>query len=245
MIEVKYGRDQATGKLHIAVGGKQRAEGAEKSVPMSVSREHALITIGDDASIVLRNLNIENDTYVNGTPVEQKLLRQGDVIELGKEHYRLDWSMITPFIPVFIDISPLRHVWEDYQTKKMDYQIKEKKFNVLKSLTSLITMSAFILGAVDVGVSGASLRLVFYVLAISVSIFFTVRSWKDASAMPKKYHKLEKQFHRYYVCPNPKCRHYMGANDYEILSQNKKCPYCGGIYIKSDVYSVYKQCAIS
>lgn len=232
MIDIKYGRDKATGKLRLMVNGKQRTEGGEKSVPLSVSREHIQVSVCDDGAIVLKNLNVENDTFVNGVPVEQKRIKKGDVIELGSDRYRLDWSMIVPFVPVFIDISPLHDVWEHYQEEKMGFQVKEKKFNVLKSLTSLITMSAFILGAVDVGVSGASLRVVFYAMAIGVSVFFAFKSWKDASSMPRKYVELDKRFKRQYICPNPACRHFMGITDYEVLSQNKKCPHCGAVFIK-------------
>ena len=166
MIEIIYGREEASGKLRLKAGGKQRIEGEDKSVPKSVSREHVMITICDDSSVVLKNLNIENDTFVNGTAVEQKKIKKGDVIELGSDHYRLEWKVIEPFIPVFIDIRPLSAVWEAYQKEKMGYQIKEKRFNVLKSLTSLITMSAFIVGAVDFGVKGVSMRTIAYGFAI-------------------------------------------------------------------------------
>ena len=234
MIEITYGREENHGKLRLKAGEKQRLEGADNSVPKSVSREHVMITICDDSSVVLKNLNIENDTFVNGTAVEQKKLKKGDVIELGSDHYRLEWKVIEPFIPVFIDISPLRAVWESYQKEKNSYQEWERKLNVLKSLTSLITMSAFVLGAVDIGNKGASLRIVAYGLAIIVSIFFAIKSWRDASRLPKKHQELDKRFKRQYICPNPNCRHFMGSQDYEILSQNKKCPYCGGLYIKEN-----------
>ena len=81
MIEIRCGRDEASGKLRLKTGDKQRLEGAEKSVPNSVSREHVLITINDDSSIVLKNLNVENDSFVNGTAVEQKKLKKGDYVE--------------------------------------------------------------------------------------------------------------------------------------------------------------------
>ena len=232
MIEIKYGRDEATGKLRLKVGGKQKNEGADKSVPQSVSREHVQISICDDSSIILKNLNIENDTYVNGTPVEQKKIKKGDVIELGSDHYRLEWNVIEPFIPLFVDITPLRAIWESYQKEKMEYQVKEKKFNAAKSFTSVLTMSAILVGAVDVGRSGISLRAIMYGIAICISIFFAAKSWIDASKMPKKYLDLEKRFKRQYLCPNPKCKHFMGITDYELFSQNKKCTHCGAIYIK-------------
>ena len=232
MIDIIYGRDEQSGKLRLKTGSTRRMEGAEKSVPQSVSREHVLITIRDDSSIILKNLNIDNDTYVNGTAVEQKKIRKGDIIELGRDRYRLEWNVINPFIPTFIDISPLQFVWDAYQQEKISYQIKEKQFNVLKSLTSIITMSAFILGAVDIGMSGASLRVIIYIVAIGISIIFAVKSWIDASKMPQKYMDLDKRFKRKYLCPNPKCKHFMGFTDYELLSQNKKCSYCGATIIK-------------
>ena len=234
MIEITYGREETSGKLRLKASGKQRLEGEEKSVPKSVSREHVMISICDDSSVVLKNLNIENDTFVNGTAVEQKKLKKGDVIELGSDHYRLEWKVIEPFIPVFIDISPLRAVWEAYQEEKMRYQIQERRFNVIKSITSLITPLAIIMSFVNIGNLGMVLRVLLYGLLFCSSLFFQVKSWKDAERMLKKYQELDKRFKRQYICPNPNCRHFMGSQDYEILSQNKKCPYCGGLYIKEN-----------
>lgn len=51
---------------------------------ISVSRRHAVFQRTGSGRITVRDLNSLNGTYVNGTRVEESVLRSGDEIQIGK-----------------------------------------------------------------------------------------------------------------------------------------------------------------
>ena len=174
----------------------------------------------------LKNLDVNNYTYVSGQSIESKAITMDDKIELGTDHYLLDWDLLKPFLP--IDIRPLKEVWENYETQSLHLQIKERKFNALRSATGLITMVAIVLSLASGGRN--KWYFVFYGIAIVVSLFFFVKAYMDSSKLPQKRQDLSKQFQRDYICPH--CGHFMGNQPYEILTQNGSCPYCKKQFIQ-------------
>lgn len=228
MTTIIIGRDTKTSQLRMTANGKSAVISGKENVPMGVGREHISITIDDEGSIVLQNLNIENDTYVNGIGVETKRLKNGDRIELGKDHYRIGWDFLQPFIPKYADIRPLKDVWEEYQNKVLQMQIMERRSGVLRSATGLITMAAMVLG-VFTGRDNP-MYLTLYIIAGVVSAAFFVKAYLNSSKMPKMQQELRDSLPKKYVCPS--CGHFMGNQSYEILSQGKACPYCKAIYRK-------------
>ena len=228
MKEVIIGRDGETGKLRLTVGKQSSTFGEKNSVPRSVSQEHVKLTIGDDGTLVLTNLNINNDTYVNRRGIERKLIKEKDQIELGNDHYLLSWEMLEPFIPKVADISPLEQVWKDYQDARLDMQIKERRFNTLRSATGLITMFAVVLGAV----TGRDhpLFMMLYVIAGVVSLVFFVIAFRESSKIPLKQNELTEEAKHNYKCPS--CGSLLSLQDYDMLKQTKGCPHCGVVWKK-------------
>ena len=208
MKEVIIGRDGETGKLRLTVGKQSSTFGEKNSVPRSVSQEHVKLSIGDDGTLVLTNLNINNDTYVNQRGVERKRIHESDRITLGNEHYLLSWEMLKPFIPKIADISPLEQVWRDYQTARLETQIKERRFNTLRSATGLITMFAVVL----------------------VSLVFFVIAFRESSKIPLKQNELTEEAKHNYKCPS--CGSLLSLQDYDLLKQTKGCPHCGAVWKK-------------
>ena len=149
-----------------------------------------------------------------------------DKIELGSDHYLIDWTLLKPFLP--IDIRPLKKVWDHYEAENLKIQIKERKFNALRSATGLITMLAIALSIAGGGRNKWYLAL--YAIAIIVSVAFFIKAYMDSSKLPQKRQELSKQFQRDYVCPH--CGHFMGNQPYDILAQNGCCPYCKKHFIQ-------------
>lgn len=228
MTTIIIGRDTKTSQLRMTANGKSAVISGKENVPMGVGREHISITIDDEGSIVMQNLNIENDTYVNGIGVETKRLKNGDRIELGKDHYRIGWDVLQPFIPKYVDIRPLKDIWKEYQDKVLQMQIMERRSGVLRSATGLITMAAMVLG-VFTGRDNP-MYLTLYIIAGVVSTAFFVKAFLNSSKMPKMQLELRDSLPKKYVCPS--CGHFMGNQSYDILSQGKACPYCKAIYRK-------------
>ena len=159
-------------------------------------------------------------TYVNGQIVESKHITKNDKIELGSDHFEIDWNIFNPFMPA--DICHLKKVWENYENGNIALQIKERKFNAIRSATGIFTMVAI---ALSIATGGKSKwYFVLYGIAILASVIFFVKAYLDSSKIPQKRLELTRQFQRDYVCP--KCKHSMGNQPYEFVAQNGHCPYC-------------------
>lgn len=228
MKEVIIGRDGETGKLRLTVGKQSSSFGEKNSVPRSVSQEHVKLTINDDGTLILTNLNINNDTYVNHRGIERKCIHEGDRIILGNEHYCLSWDMLNPFIPTMADISHLEQIWTDYQAERLKMQIKERRFNALRSATGLITMFAVVLGAF----TGRDnpLFMTLYVIAGVFSLAFFIIAFRESSKIPLRQSELTEEVKHNYKCPS--CGSLLTLQDYDMLRQTKGCPHCGAIWKK-------------
>ena len=214
-MEIIIGRDIQSEELSLTVDGKGEIQG----------QQHCKLTI-NKGQMRLQNLDINNYTYVNGQSIESKAVTLQDRIELGKDHYLVDWSFLKPYLP--IDISPLKKIWENYEAENLKLQIKERKFNALRSATGLITMLAI---ALSIAYGGRNQwYLVLYGIAIIISLIFFVKAYMDSSKLPQKRQELSRQFQREYICPH--CGHFMGNQPYDIMAQNGSCPYCKKQFIQ-------------
>ena len=219
-MKIQIGRDLSTSKLRLTNGEKSvltdRAD-----VSLTVSPEHCEIDVEDNC-IKLRNLDINNYTYVNGQAVEAKTIQKTDKVELGTDRYPFDWKSLDGILPPMADIRPLRNVWDSYEQQNIDLQIDERRFNTLRSITGLITMVAI---ALSIATGGRSpWYLLLYGVAITASLVFFVKAYRDAAKIPQKRQELTKKFQHDYVCPH--CGRFLGNQSYDILTQNTCCPYC-------------------
>jgi len=223
------GRDAATSKLKITTDtGKSQTFGLSGSVPMSVSREHCQLTLNDNSTMTLTNLKLQNTTMVNGLAVQERSVTTDDKIQLGADAYTLNWDDVQSMLPKVADIRPLRQIWESYEKFQQDSQIADRKFNALSRITGIITMLAILLTFFITRDNPFFIAL--YVIAIGISVAFTYKAWKDSARVPKEREERKKEFQRKYVCP--RCGHFLGFTDYEIISQNSQCPYCKAQYRK-------------
>lgn len=218
-MEIIIGRDPQSGRMMLTVDGNEQLSSTSQTLPKSVETQHCKFTI-NDGRIHLKNLDVNNYTFVNGQMIESKAISKNDKIELGKDRVLLNWAILNPYMP--IDISHLKKVWEEYEKENINLQIKERKFNAIRSATGIFTMVAI---ALSIATGGKSKwYFVLYGVAILASVIFFVKAYLDSSKIPQKRLELTRQFQRDYVCP--KCKHSMGSQPYEFLAQNSHCPYC-------------------
>lgn len=226
-MEIIIGRDQNTRQLSVVKDGKSMLYGSAGSVPMDVSRHHLSLQSVGDGRWLIKNLNERNVTFVNGIAVESKTVSESDKVELGNSHYLLPWTALREPKVETTDIRPLKRIWDDYDSGRLDLQIAERKFNAARSAAGIVTMLAiacsFILGHGPV-------YLLLYALAIGISVAFAYKAYVNSADMPRRQKEMGKEFQRKYTCP--KCGHFMGFTDYEILAQNDACPYCRTKYRK-------------
>lgn len=226
-MEIIIGRDQQTRQLSIVKDGVTKHYGQPGSVPMDVSRHHISLQPTDEGKWKLKNLNEQNVTFVNGIAIESKNISENDKVELGNSHYLLNWEALSEPKEETVDIRPLKIIWKEYDEKKFDSQIAERKFNAARSATGIITMLAI---ACSIILGHGPIYIILYALAIGISLSFTYLAYKKSTEVPKQQRELTKRFQQTYVCP--KCGHFMGFQDYDILIQSDACPYCKTKYKK-------------
>ena len=226
-MEIIIGRDQQTRQLCIIKGGNSRLYGQANSVPMDVSRHHISLVPAGSNKWQIKNLNEKNVTFVNGIAVENKIISESDKVELGNSHYLFSWAALQEPKEETVDIRPLKKIWNEYDEQRLEFQIAERKFNAARSATGIITMIAI---ACSLILGHGSIYLILYALAIGISVAFTYQAYQKSSDVPRQQREMNKDFQKRYVCP--KCGHFMGFTDYDILTQSDACPYCKTKYKK-------------
>lgn len=249
---ILIGREQGQGRLLVAVSGtgKTAAIGTLGSVPDCVSRckpsensAHVKITVDWNGNIIISNMKPQNVTFVNGSAIETKKISVSDEVKLGRDQYPLNLPNVLGTAKDIVGQAPIsiRHlkaIWEKYDSAVLELQDKQQKKANQQRLQGLISMSGMLL-AILPGVVGGELpgwvqvlRIVLVIAAIGLGIYFFIKGAKVKDSFHWKMHELDQKFITDYVCPNKECRHYMGKQPYSILSQNKKCPYCGCKYLE-------------
>ena len=226
-MEIIIGRDQKSRQLSIVKNGVAKNYGQVESVPMDVSRHHISLQPVDEGKWIIKNLNERNVTFVNGIAIESKTISENDMVELGNSHYLLNWDAFSDPKEETVDIRLLKMIWEEYDEQRTENQIAERKFNAARSATGIITMLAI---ACSLILGHGPVYLILYGLAIGISLVFTVLAYKKSSDIPRQQKEITKLFQKKYVCP--KCGHFMGFQDYDILIQGDACPYCKTKYTK-------------
>lgn len=223
------GRDATTSQLCISTsdGKKKQLVGKPGSVPMNVSRKHMQLTVNNDRTCVVKNLNPANETWVNGMEVITKQINWGDRVELGANQYRLNWETIESMLPKTIDITPLKQVWEEYNQRIIAIQKRQQKNNVLTSVPMLFTVG----GGVITAFLPADFReygIIVAVIALLAMCYGLYRRITDKSIEERE--ELKKWLQQNYTCPE--CGHFMGMQDYDVLAQDNACRYCHTIFKK-------------
>lgn len=226
-MEIIIGRDQNTRQLNVVKDGKSKLYGQPNSVPMDVSRHHISLQPAGNGKWQIKNLNEQNVTFVNGIAVESKTISESDKIELGNSHYLFSWSALQEPKVETVDIRQLKRVWDEYNNANIEIRKRQKNIGLLASIPIGITM----LGGLLSGVAPDDLKpfaYVFTAIALIVMLYGFYRRFTDNSI--EEQEEIKKTFQRRYICP--KCGHFMGFQDYDILTQSDACPYCKTRYQK-------------
>lgn len=241
-MELLIGREPQGHQLMVVADGKPYRIDVGNSVPNSVSRfnpadgtAHCRIVISTNG-IRLENLNEMNVTYVNGEQVESCKVSQASVIELGEDQYRLNLPKLLKLIgyqPTY-SIKHLRRVWERYDKALLRLQLDDKKKQnqqKLQGIVSQVSMLCFIIPSVmPTFPIPPWLRAVLVVGALGMGVYFYMKGNQTDDSFIVKKRELDEQFKEDYVCPNPKCKSFLGFTSYDSLKSKKKCGSCNCNY---------------
>lgn len=226
MTDLMIGRESGTANPRLAVeqNGKTMYWGKPGTVPMSVSRKHCHVVIGDEGKVEIEDITENNFMYVNGQDCKKKgNLAISDKIELGPDRYPLELEGILKALSSQkeYDISHLQAIYDAYQKERFDMQVRERKFNALSTLPGVLSMASLGLAFFI-----EKARVVMIVIAAVLGLVFALIRLRNADKIPSKMKALEDSFRERYVCPNPSCGRFLGVLPYKELLKNKSCPYC-------------------
>lgn len=236
---ILIGKEPEQSRLLIAIKGTSQITtlGQIGSVPNSVSRckptegvAHCQIEIDLTGNMTLSNMKAQNVTYVNGAEIMSKRIDATSTITLGKDKYAIDLNailnaatnLISSIIPPEYSIKYLKDVWDEYSGSLKKIRIRQKNIGLLASIPFSFTMLGGALIAFVPEIQ--SFAKVFTAVAAIVMLYGLYKRFTDKSI--EEIEQLKEKFQDKYVCPNPKCHHYLGEQTYKILKQNKNCPYC-------------------
>ena len=227
-MEIIIGRDAQTRQLNVVKDGVSKKFGQPGSVPMDVSRQHFSLSPAGTGRWLIKNLNAQNVTFVNGVAVESKTISEGDKVEIGNSHYLFQWQAIQEPKVETVDIRPLKRIWEDYKEKKDRLKNHQKNLTLISSVPIAFTM----IGGVFTSIAPDEYRpmaIIFTIIAAIIMVYGLYNRKNDDSS--SKIDELDQQFKLNYKCP--KCGRSLPPNNYNYLVQNyDACPYCKTKFIK-------------
>lgn len=215
----------------------------------TVSREHCWLTDNGDGTYTLLNKS-QQGTVVNGNQVVKTRVTPDTLITLSPTTTVRVADLLplkqpkspeqpvrpapqNPAPPKEYSIEPLKAVWEDYHNTLLDIQLRQRKINLWRSASPMFTIGSGALAtlAKTMGWSDAifTITSVMTGMGLLLMAYCFYKGFTDNSIKEKE--EATEKFTRRYICPNPKCRHFMGNQSYTIVKQNKCCPWCKSKFV--------------
>ena len=161
--KIWVGKDPTKSRLqvYVMINGQPKSAliGTEGSVPSSVSRcvpeqqaAHITLEISQEGAISVTNLKPQNVSYVNGIEILTKRVSGNDTLELGKDRFPIQVSIILSIAEKIIlasggakekqtfNIAPLEKVWNVYHDKGISLQRQAKQQAVQARIPMFFTM---------------------------------------------------------------------------------------------------------
>lgn len=212
----------------------------------TVSKRHVKLTVLPGNKVQVEDLGSSNGTFINGLRIIKKVVDRNTVVRLGST-FTFNIKDALPQVAPPPQTPPqnppqvsefsivhLKRVWEEYDEGLTALADKNRRIALITRLSSVFTIGGGVLGGALRSIDGleaiSNISLVASGIGLIIMIYSIVQSTSFDYAKEKK--ALDEKFEANYVCPNPKCRHYLGMKKYSILSQDKQCSYCRSKFIK-------------
>lgn len=240
---ILIGRDPNTSKLLISMNVNGQVKNVTLGngvIPNSVSRclpaqnsAHCKITVNQNGDMILTNLKEQNITKVNGDDILSKRILSTSKISLGKDDYSFSVDTIIEAAKKLVPLQPksikhLEKVYDNYEKTLDMIHLSQEKKGKMSRLPIIITSSGAGITAI-LALFGFPKLMIISIPVTIIPLFFHIKNftYKDTSHEDRK--KAQNKLIDEYVCPH--CQHYLGAQPYKVIKQNKKCPHCKGEWI--------------
>lgn len=250
---ILIGKEPGNGRLLVAMRlngqPKMAAVGSSGSVPGCVSRcklgtnsnediAHCRIDVSKEGKLTIFNLKEANTTSVDGNEVISKVISEQSIVTLGCDNYPINVKGILDVAKKLVGTTPepqkeplsIKHlstVWDQYEKSIEEIQLKQLKNGKRRMLPIIMGSIITLIGAVLGSKHPATLYITIPLMLISLLFWLKIYFEKDTSVEDRK-HTTDKLIDDY-VCPH--CKHYLGAQPYKVVKQNKNCPWCKGGWI--------------
>ena len=231
--------------MTIIVGrGRSKATQRINITDPTVSREHCWLTDNGDGTYTLQNKSPQG-TYVDGRKIvktrvtsdsyiklsETTTVKVADLLPLNQKSVQpaLQQRSVAPMpsVPVY-SIKHLQIVWDNYHDKLLEIQKEQRSITLLRSASPMFTIGSGAIAtlAKTMGWGDAifGLTIMLTIIGLVLMLYSFIKGFKDKSIEERE--QATDMFTRNYICPNPKCNHFMGNQSFSIISQNKNCPWC-------------------
>lgn len=206
---------------------------------MSVSGKHLKLTLLADDTVAVEDLGSSNGTFVDGVRIIKKVVKRDTRVRMGSAYsfcvgdaFPKNMTSQTPPTATEYSIRHLENVWNNYATGLEELSNKNKTINIVARISSVFTIGGGVLGGILRTMEGlqdlSNISLIASGLGLIIMVYSIAQSYTFDYNKEKK--KLDEQFEKDYICPNPECRHFLGYTKYSILRQDKQCRYCRGKY---------------
>ena len=208
-----------------------------------VSHYHARLIVDDNMRLVLEDMGSTNGTYVQGHKVIRKLVNLDTVVRLGSS-FKFKVSQVVPAHlqdaiamkereEIKQRFSNLENIWNVYSAEKSRIQKEGNKSSMMMRLPYLITIASGLITRLCSG----SFYLIIGILVGSFVISSVVVRFMDRKSEKRKAHinkemeELDAKFKESYLCPNHKCRVFLGYLPYTSLKTTGHCNRCHCSYV--------------
>lgn len=225
--------------MTIIVGrGRSKATQRIEITDPTVSREHCWLTDNGDGTYTLLNKS-QQGTVVNGNRVMKTIVTPNTYITLSGTTTLKVADLLPleapsspprpvqkPSTPTY-SIAHLEAVWEDYHETLLDIQRRQRTTTLLRNASPMFTVGSGVIAGIANRMGSQDVCVVTAILAGIglILMFYSFFKGLSDNSIDEKEEATE-LFNSYYVCPNPKCHHFMGNQAYQIVSQHKNCPWC-------------------
>lgn len=205
----------------------------------TVSRRHARLRPLPDGTYELEG--IEGRTFsIGGLEYTRKKVDATTPVTFGQLTVTVAQLLAAPAPPppgpgptpqddYAAQVAALDTVWKDYNNRRRKLQLSVTKLNntrmAVLPLGSLASIGASVVFAADnsMRMIGSVAGVIF---TVGVSLVIGQLSMKRQREVQEQTEELTADFMLRYVCPNPKCKRFLGHTPFKVLKAQGACPFC-------------------